>query len=82
MSMAVRGIGPSGWVDWSWEGVGSDLRLDEGKQHEVCFLKLLFILSWGPQAQWPLEAGAPLGRVREFFNPHDQRAGKHQPGGL
>lgn len=71
MSMAVRGAGPS-HVDWSWEGVGSDPNLDEGKEHEAWFLKFLFILSWGPQTQRPLQAGAPPGWVRELLNPDDQ----------
>lgn len=67
--------GEGGWalrqVDWSWAGVGSDPSL-EGQEHEAWFLKFLFILSWGSQAQWPLKAGASPGWVRELLNPHDQ----------
>lgn len=45
-------------------------------------LRFLIARSGGPQAQRPLTAGAPPGRVRELLNPDDQRAGEHQPGGL
>lgn len=40
-------------------GAGSSLAEEEGQ--EAWFLRFSFLCSWGPQAQRPLEAGAPPG---------------------
>lgn len=66
MSMAVRGGGPEAGSS------GSPGRAVVGVRKGDSFLRCLFMLSGGPQAWRPLEAGAPPGRVRELLDAHDQ----------
>lgn len=58
MSMAVRGAGPRGCAG---AGEGSARGAMRGSSPRPGLLRFPFARSGGPQAQWPLKAGAPPG---------------------